>query len=107
MLSLRTRILFLFLFFFTTAFSQKLKKSDKAVIASLQRHIAFLADDKLEGRRAGTPGEKMAMDYIIEQFRVIGLIPKGTESWPQAFPINEGKQIDPSTYFLINNTALI
>src|SRR5204863_9257312 len=47
-----------------------------------------------------------AMDYIIGQFKEIGLAPKGTESYPQAFPINEGKQIAPSTYFTINNNNL-
>jgi aminopeptidase YwaD len=37
--------------------AQKLKKADKAVIASLEEHIHFLADDKLQGRRAGSEGE--------------------------------------------------
>ncbi len=40
---------------------------------SLKAHIAFLADDKLEGRRTGTNGELMAMNYIADQFKNIGL----------------------------------
>ena len=83
---------FLFLVLFGQAgISQKLKKSDQLTLTNLQNHIHFLADDKLEGRRAGTKGEALAMDYISDQFRQIGLGPKGTEGYYQNFDINEGK----------------
>lgn len=88
------------------AFSQKLKKADKAVLSNLQAHIKFLSDDKLEGRRAGTAGEKLANDYIVSQFTAIGLQPKGSEGWLQAFDISDGKQINPTTHLLINNYDL-
>ena len=58
------RLILAFLLFTTHSFAQKLKKADKAAIANLQAHISFLADDKLEGRRAGTNGEKLAREYI-------------------------------------------
>ena len=87
--------------------SQKLKKEEKELIALLQNHIHYLADDKLEGRRTGTQGEKLAADYISNEFRKIGLLPKGTQEYLQAFEINEGKQINPSTALSINDTALI
>ena len=62
---IRTNFLFLpLLLLSVTAFSQKLNKSDKAIIANLKAHIGYLADDKLEGRRAGTEGEKLAGEYI-------------------------------------------
>jgi len=84
-------------------FSQKLKKADKAVIASLQSHIGYLADDKLEGRRAGSNGEKLAMEYIAAQFEKTGLLPKGDNNgWYQAFDINDGKEISKESYLLIN-----
>ena len=41
------------------AYAQKIKKSDKLVISQLESHISYLADDKMEGRRAGTPGEAL------------------------------------------------
>ncbi len=88
------------------AFSQKLKKADKAVLSNLEAHIKFLSDDKLEGRRAGTAGEKLANDYIVSQFTAIGLQPKGSEGWLQAFDISDGKQINPTTHLLINNYDL-
>lgn len=86
--------------------AQKLKKADKVTLANLEAHIRYLADDKLEGRRAGTPGEALAMHYIADQFKGIGLQPKGSDGFFQAFPIYDGKQINPSTQLLINNQSL-
>ena len=95
----------IFILFLThTSFAQKLKKADKAIIASLQAHVSILADDKLEGRRAGSSGEKLAMEYIAGQFEKAGLQPKGdASSWYQAFDINDGKEINKAgTYLQIN-----
>lgn len=101
------RLILAFLLFTTHSFAQKLKKADKAAIANLQAHISFLADDKLEGRRAGTNGEKLAREYISNQFQQAGLQPKGdNNSWFQAFEINDGKQINSNTFFFINNHEL-
>ncbi len=94
------------LLFTLTVSAQKLKKEDKAVLANLKTHITFLADDKLEGRRAGSNGEKLAMEYIGEQFKIIGLAPKGSDGYYQPFEINEGKQIGDATLFSINDTTL-
>ena len=73
----------------------KLKKADKVIVSNLQAHISFLADDKLEGRRAGTNGEKLAREYISAQFQKSGLQPKGeNNSWYQPFEINEDYLIE-------------
>ena len=97
-------ILFLLSVFFLHA--QKLKKADKEIIANIQKHVAYLADDKLEGRRAGTNGEMLAMDYIRGEFELIGLLPKGTEGFFQPFDINDGKKINEDTYFSIKGKEL-
>lgn len=89
-----------------TLFSQKLKKEDKATLTNLQNHIHYLADDKLEGRRAGTPGEALAREYISGQFKQIGLQSKGTDSYYQSFSINDGKQINEGTKLILNGTEL-
>ena len=90
-----------------TATAQKLKKADKQVLSSLQAHIGFLADDKLEGRRTGSAGEKLAYEYISNQFRQIGLAAKGDNgTYIQAFEVNDGKQIDPATAVTIGNASL-
>lgn len=100
-------VLLIIVVYCQVASAQKLKKSDKIIIENLKSEIGFLASDLLEGRRAGTPGEKLAYEYLAEQFKTINLIPKGDDnSYLQAFEINEGKEILPSTYLIINGTSL-
>ena len=85
---------------------KNLTRNDTQLLDSLRAHIQYLSDDKLEGRRTGTKGEELAMHYISNQFKEIGLIQKGTESYPQSFPVNEGKQIDEITDLIINGNKL-
>lgn len=82
------------------------KKTDTQTLDNLKAHIQYLADDKLEGRRTGTEGERLAMEYITNQFKAIGLSPKGTEYYTQTFIVNDGKQIGASTSFIINSDTL-
>ncbi|HEY0677170.1 MAG TPA: M28 family peptidase [Chitinophagaceae bacterium] len=104
---LQTSILSAFLFCSLLSDAQKLKKADKALIKDLQSHISFLADDKLEGRRAGTKGEQLASEYISKQFAAAGLQPKGDAgSWLQAFEISDGKEVRPTSHFFINGNEL-
>jgi len=46
-------------------------------------HVQYLADDKLEGRRAGSPGYFKAVEYVETQFKQIGLKPAGTNGYGQ------------------------
>ena len=85
---------------------KNISKTDTQTVNNLKAHIQYLADDKLEGRRTGTKGEELAMQYIISQFKEIGLIPKGTEYYPQDFMVNDGKQMGPVTEFIINGNRL-
>ena len=71
---------------------------------SLRAHVSYLADDKLEGRRTGTAGEKLAMSYIAQQFQKIGLAPKGTDQYYQSFSVNEGKEIKEGTTLTITKS---
>ncbi len=88
--------------------AQRLKKSDKIVVQNLRDEIGYLASDKLEGRRAGTPGEKLAYEYIEQQFKGLNLIPKGdNDTYIQTFEINEGKQMLPNTGLSINENKLV
>ncbi len=108
------RILIVFILILTTQFSYAQGKKNKSkkinpdtlVINNLKTHIRFLADDKLEGRRTGTAGEQLAMEYISNQFQTAGLTPKGTNNFYQPFEVNEGKEIDPATSLEINNIIL-
>lgn len=51
-----------------------LEKVDKEKIKS---HIAYLADDKLKGRQPGKEGYQLAVDYVVNQFKEIGVAPAG------------------------------
>ena len=62
----------------------KTEEGDKQIVENLKQHIYYLADDKLEGRRAGSNGEKLAVNYISDQFKAIGLAPKGTDGYLQS-----------------------
>lgn len=86
--------------------AQKIKKEDKQLLTNLQQHIQFLASDKLEGRRTGTAGEKGAATYISEQFKTLGLAPKGSNGYLQTFDVAEGKQINAATHFIVNGNDL-
>lgn len=82
---------------------QKLKKADRQILNNLQSHVTYLADDKLEGRRPGTAGEKLAVEYIKAAFIKYGLEPKGTNgSWIQEFDIYDGKFPTASSHLIIN-----
>jgi hypothetical protein len=100
-------ILLFLLLFSSSAFGQKLKKGDKAIINNIKSTITYLASDSLEGRRTGTPGEKLAYEYLSGEFEKTGLTPKGTAgTYLQAFEVNEGKQILPQTHLSVNGTSL-
>ena len=101
------RFLFLVIFCFNVAYAQKLNKSDRQTISYLKSHVSFLASDELEGRRAGTPGETLASNYIASKFKEIGLSPKGDNNdFLQHFTVNDGRQILPSTFLRVNQLTL-
>ncbi|SEC49520.1 M28 family peptidase [Terriglobus roseus] len=64
-------------------------------------HVQYLADDKLQGRRTGTPGYDAAVAYVESQFKAIGLKPAGTDGYKQ--------QIDfqPMTLDLEKSSAVL
>ncbi len=101
------KFLFFILFFSQFSFSQKLKKADKELLNNLKAEISFLADDKLEGRRTGTNGERLAYIYLADQFKGIGLAAKGDSgTYIQPFNIDDGKQINSTTHFIVNGNDL-
>ncbi len=85
----------------------------------LRAHIAALASDAFEGRGTGTPGEQRAVEYIVEQFRSMGLeggMPDGsftqdvplrsvrvTEASPLTFRPDTG---EPASFDFVDDAAL-
>jgi hypothetical protein len=78
------------------------KKADRKTLENLQKHVTYLSSDKLEGRRTGTNGEKLAAAYIAAQMQQAGLAPKGDEGYLQTFTVREGKEIADATQLTIN-----
>ena len=90
------------------SFAQKNSKADKKIIKNLQSHINYLADDKLEGRRTGTAGEKLAYEYIVSRFKSAGIIPATPDgNYIQDFNVDDGKQVSSQTSFLVNDQPLV
>ena len=67
-------------------------KADKLTTANLQTEIIYLAGDDLKGRRAGTPEEMKAAEYISNLFKQYGLKPAGdNDTYLQSFEVDKGK----------------
>ncbi len=71
----------------------------------LKQHISTLADDAMEGRETGTPGEKMAYEYLMKEFRVVGLLPMGSAGYIQPFPFNAGSFMGTKNSLKVNKKA--
>ena len=60
----------------------------------LERHVKYLASEKLTGRGVDTPGIKLARDYIAAEFAKIGLKPGAANgSYFQTFDVAVGVQV--------------
>ncbi len=53
------------------------KALNKVAPEDIKEHIWYLADDKLLGRKPGTPGYQASVDYIIDQYKKLGVKPAG------------------------------
>lgn len=58
----------------------------------LREHLNILASDEMEGRETGKKGQKMAMDYLIENFKRIGIQDFENRNYVQTFDLIEQKQ---------------
>ncbi|HNR54669.1 MAG TPA: M28 family peptidase [Flavobacteriales bacterium] len=82
-------------------------KSDADVLDQMRYDVQYLASDLLEGREAGTKGEKLAVDYIAGKFGNIGLMPYGdSASYVQAFTFNADPVLGPGNTLHIGRAGL-
>jgi len=63
---------------------------------AIEAHVAYLADDLLEGREAGKRGFELARRYVATQFRTMGLQPGSGDSYFQAVPFHVAQVVDGS-----------
>jgi hypothetical protein len=65
--------------------------------APIEAHVAFLADDLLEGRGTGSRGYDLAARYVAMQFKQFGLEPGGPGgSWYQPVQLIEATAVLPA-----------
>ena len=79
------------------------KNEPKIAENNIKDDVAYLADDKLEGRQTGTQGEVLASEYLIERFKAIGVQPKGTEGYLQSFSFKP--KTDPHSEVVFTTNA--
>jgi hypothetical protein len=72
----------LFAVFQADPLGDSLKTIDEA---PLRAHEAYLADDALEGRAAGFPGNEKAVAYLVKEVTSYGLKPAGQDGYTQEF----------------------
>jgi hypothetical protein len=73
---------------------------------AIKARIKYLADDKLLGRKPGQPGYQMAVDFVIDQFKSIGVQPKGDEGYLQKVVLRTGKVDSTKQSFTWNDSKL-
>lgn len=101
-------LLLLSVFFIQRVCAQEITTTDSKTIEELKKTINYLASDKLEGRRTGTAGEKLAYEYIEGKFKKMGLSPLGDDkTYIQKFDVKEGKEIAKETDLSVNGKALL
>ena len=88
-------------------YSETLQKSSRGAVVSeerIRKHVEFLASDKLEGRRAGTPAEAEAAKYIAKEFRSYGLEP-AAKDFLQPFTFVAGVKLGAQNSFQIKTAS--
>jgi aminopeptidase YwaD len=78
----------------------------------LREHVTYLASDKLEGRRTGSAGARLAAEYIVREFARYRLRPGGTERdgerlYMQQFPFVAGVELGRNNAMRLTRTNLL
>ncbi len=72
--------------------------------ADLEAHVASLTDPRTQGRRAGSPGEQLAADYLARIFTQLGLEPAGENDTPRhSFVFTSGIDLGPDNALLLSS----
>ena len=72
---------------------ENIRFSETINIIDLERHLNILSSDSLEGRETGKPGQKMAAEYIANNFKNIGIPPYKKNTYYQKFKVKSKKHI--------------
>lgn len=73
------------------------KAMDQIDTVTIRDHIAYLADDRLLGRKPGTEGYQIAVDYVVGEFQKMGVKPGGDPCLYTQKLILRNTKVDNST----------
>ena len=74
--------------------------------AAIRAHVAYLADDALQGREAGSAGFATAAHYVAQQFEAAGLKPGADGTYLQRVPLIK-YQVEGVASASIGDAALV
>jgi Peptidase family M28 len=78
----------------------------RITVAGLRAHMAFLADDLMEGRGTGTRGYQLAANYVRAQFEQMGLQPAGGKgSFFQNVHFRKIELLQDKSSFMVNHNG--
>jgi aminopeptidase YwaD len=81
--------------------------AQSTVASRMKEHIVYLSSEALEGRETGKKGEQLAAEYVVEQFKGIGLQPKGVDNgWLQPFGFMNLLKPKPDCAFSLDGRSL-
>ena len=87
-MSLRALFVFLIIYAPACAPENGQQAVDSITASILHKHIAILASDEFGGRAPFSEGEKKTLDYLVSEFRRMGLKPGNGDSYLQAVPLS-------------------
>ena len=104
------RLILALLLLSPTALAQSAAKPAVPDAVRLREHVTYLASEKLEGRRTGTPGAEEAARYVAREFMRYGLRPGGNtaskelteQSYFQEFPYVAGVELGKGNEMLLS-----
>jgi hypothetical protein len=98
----RVTLVFVFVLYTSLVFSQSFdsiayKYANQIDASGIEKHLNVIASDEYEGRETGKKGQKMAMDYLINQFKSFGIEDYSGLNYRQSFVLveqqNEGIEV--------------
>ncbi len=70
---------------------------------AIDNHLQILASDAYEGRKPFTTGEEKTVNYLVEQFKAIGLEPGNGDSYIQEVPMVEINSVPGGALTVMGN----
>ena len=91
--ALKKYLILIFLIPFFSIAQENLSYAKSINNKDIYKHIEVLSSDSLEGRETGKPGQKMAAEYIANQFKRIGIPPYKRKTYYQKFKVKSERHI--------------